>query len=167
MMNDLRKLLEESHKDLHQWFLFYQECVLIDEAQYANRCLVIFKKILLFHLQFEEQYLLNEHLQQLKWPVKVYRLEHKKLSSKLDSLFDLTKTYFNLSGRKKRLALLTLIEYQLQFYRLMEHHEQREEKDLFFYIPNNVDKTLWLLPYQEITETIFKFKAHLKNVLIQ
>ncbi|MCY4045302.1 MAG: hypothetical protein OXE99_09500 [Cellvibrionales bacterium] len=155
----LKKHLEESHKDLHQWFLLYQECLVAGLDQSAIRTLEVFEQILVFHLTFEDQWLLKDALSTTRWPITVYRKEHEKLEAALSKLKRKTADYLTFSGRKKRHALISLIEDQLRFYHLMEHHEEREEQDLFLFMPD-LSASLWVVPYKKLLDSFLSFKEN-------
>jgi len=136
-MSALQVQLEESHKDLFQWFLFLQESLLLANDKHAKKAFEVFSVFFQAHLAFENQYLLNstsiEH-EHLQWKPLVYQKEHEKLLRMLESLKDELLAYFQLSGRHKRLALLDVLANQQVFRRVMEHHELREEQDLFLHL---------------------------------
>lgn len=134
-MDVLKNQLAESHKDLHQWFLFHQECLLLGEDILAMQAYDAFMSYLQKHIQFENQYLLNDmRLNDGRWPLEVYRKEHDKLDAMLVRLSQMLVDYQRLQGRRKRLALLELLDYEQTLRHVMEHHEEREEMDLFSHV---------------------------------
>lgn len=133
-MSRLRHLLEESHKDLHQWFLLHQECLLLQRDDEALQAFSAFSVFLREHLNFENTWLLPamQVMQvELRWPLTVYEKEHEKLLHKLERQNNALAQYLEMQGRRRRLALLSLLDLEQSLYHVMEHHEQREEKDLF------------------------------------
>ncbi len=56
MLNDV---LRDNHQDLYQWFLFHQECLLLNHEEYAAQCLHVFQSLLKAHIDFENQQLLS------------------------------------------------------------------------------------------------------------
>lgn len=135
-MSPLALALQESHQDLQRWFLYHQECLLLAHDNFARQSLAAFSEYLTTHLRFENQQLLPcfSDNSLLQWPVTVYVKEHEKLLSMLANIEALLQDYVSFVGRKKRLALLTLLDVEQAFCHVMEHHEQREEKDLFVHI---------------------------------
>jgi hypothetical protein len=160
----LKDLLEESHKDLHLWFLLHQECLVANYESDALQALKNFQRILLFHLDFEEQRLLKHNNDATRWPVSVYQKEHDKIKRQLDKLIVKTQSYLDFSGRKKRHALISLIEDQLRFYHLLEHHEEREEQDLFLFLPE-IPIHVWASPYQILLDSFSSFKENVVRKL--
>ncbi|NRB42425.1 MAG: hypothetical protein HRU20_28810 [Pseudomonadales bacterium] len=136
MLNPLRLALEESHKDLMQWFLMHQECLLLGDDSQAQTAFLAFSDFLQTHLQFENSYVLKT-AEDLRWPLKVYQKEHDKLLLMLNKIARLLNAYYPLQGRKKRLALLEVLGYQGSFLHVMEHHEEREEQDLFLQLDDD------------------------------
>lgn len=140
-MNHLRNSLEESHKDLYQWFLLHQECLLLHNDADAQLAFLAFTEYLHAHLEFENQHLLNSVVMTkmpLRWAIPVYEKEHEKLQKMLAKLAMYLQHYYALTGRDKRLALLVLLDEEQTLRHVMEHHEQREEQDLFLHLPDSV-----------------------------
>lgn len=132
-MPSLQDDLHESHRDLRQWLLFHQECLLLGDADKALLAWQAFSRILGMHIDFENRYLLQpevEGRQALRWPVNVYRKEHDKLLAMQVDINTRLSQYAGFDGRYRRLALLELLDVELRFVHVLEHHEQREEDDL-------------------------------------
>ena len=132
-MASILELLEEGHKDLHQWFTFHLECLLVQQDELADQAWQTFTGYLQKHLNFEStEFLQNAWLAdlELQWPVIVYQKEHEKLEQLLKKQGIRLESYYQLAGRKKRLALLEVVDKALTLQHVMEHHEQREEQDL-------------------------------------
>ena len=53
-MTDLRNYLQESHKDIMQWFLLHQECLLLGDDSQAKNAFEIFSDYLSQHMDFED-----------------------------------------------------------------------------------------------------------------
>lgn len=127
--------LEISHRKLRQLFLMQQECLLLAEDEKAWQLMTVFADYLKAHLLFEEQHLFSlfsdSTKQVLRWQPLVYQKEHEKLLQLLAKNIAMLQSYSKLVGREKRLALLELLAKQNQFEHVLEHHEQREESDLF------------------------------------
>ena len=115
----------------------HQECLLLRDDKRSIQAFQGFVIFLKTHLQFENNYILSLQTleESLRWPIKVYQKEHDKLLKMLDKTTNLLNEYYLLSGRRKRLALLEVLDYQSTFLHVMEHHEEREEQDLFLYLP--------------------------------
>lgn len=142
--HQLRFQLEESHKDLKQWFLMHQECLLLGDDHHAALAFDGFQAYLLAHLRFENNNLLSQDVHDLRWAVKVYRKEHDKLEQMLEKSVSLLRGYYLLEGRRKRVALLEVLDFQRSFLHVMEHHEEREEQDLFLKLTYDADTlSLW------------------------
>lgn len=135
-MNDLQIALIESHKDLKQWFLMHQECLLLGDDSCAADAFNGFYTYLREHLQFENTHLLLGD-KPLRWSLKVYKKEHDKLLLMAEKADKQLTSFYGMSGRKKRLALLVVLERQSTFMHVLEHHEEREEQDLFLHIPDD------------------------------
>lgn len=169
-MCDLRNRLEESHKDLHQWFLLHQECLLLqnNENEYAQQAFSVFADFLQQHLQFENAVLLPVlHHADLRWGIHVYAKEHEKMQKMLRDVETLLQHFCRLQGREKRLALLDMLDKEQSFYHLMEHHEQREEQDLFLHLEKLESSAIrqWLLVEEALHKRHDSFKQHLKQFL--
>ena len=96
-----------------------------------------FADFLKAHLAFENEYILPgaEALQlKLRWGILVYSKEHEKLLAMLSDIHAALCHYHGLQGRERRLGLLSLLEREQSLYHVMEHHEQREEQDLFLHL---------------------------------
>lgn len=141
LRNPLQNSLLESHKDLHQWFLLHQECLLLGYDEHACKTLDVFADYLHQHIDFENNALLplfnldsvvdEAEAIALRWQPGVYLKEHKKLLTILQKQQQQLRAYIKLQGRRKRLALLEVLDAESTFIHVMEHHEQREEQDLF------------------------------------
>jgi hypothetical protein len=171
-MSLLKGQLEESHKDLHQWFLLHQECLLLQQDEQAQQAFAAFEHYLMTHITFENDHVLsalqNAH-GNLRWNITVYEKEHEKLLVMLGALKNLLASYYLLKGREKRLALLEVLDKQQSFYHVMEHHEEREEQDLFMHL-HLIDvsvEELWLKVESELFEKYNTNKQSLKILLEQ
>lgn len=135
-MPTLRNLLEESHKDLHQWVLMHQEALLLRHENNARVALMGLSEYLHAHVNFENSHILSrDDLDECRWPVRVYLKEHDKLLSLLDKNHQRFEHFCHLNGRAQRLYLIEYLDSLGSFYHVMEHHEQREEQDLFDRLP--------------------------------
>lgn len=165
-MQRLRNLLEESHKDLKQWFLFHQECLLLAEDEWALKAFSIFSDYLLKHLAFENAFLLSSSVQNLRWPVNVYQKEHDKLLLMQAKSEVLLNRLVLLDGRRRRLFLLELLDQQQSFMHVMEHHEEREEQDLFLHIQESSSALeQWIQIDNALTQEHQHAKQQLKKLL--
>lgn len=136
-MSNLLNLLQESHKDLNQWFLLHQECLLLGDDTAAQAAFSQFARHLQQHIGFENQVVLaamQTEATALRWRPDLYLKEHDKIEKMLARLERLLSSYYRLAGRRKRLALLELVEIEQTLKGVMEHHEQREETDLFLHM---------------------------------
>ena len=131
---NLAESITEHHKDLYQWFLLHQEALLCDELILAGEAWQHFESGLRLHIALENEHLFSDNysvleLDKLTWGVHVYQKEHNKIEDLLDKLSDMLLMFKKITGRKKRLALLGLLEKQISFRQVLEHHEEREERD--------------------------------------
>lgn len=170
-MAALIERLEVSHRKLRQLLLMSQECLLLSEDDKALLLITAFSTYLKTHLAFEDDDLLplmvGQTAKALRWQPLVYQKEHEKIVQLLHINFRLLQSYLRLQGREKRLALLELLAKQNQFEHVLEHHEQREESDLFLLLKQQPKALLsqllerWqgieqacLQPYQESIKAI-------------
>lgn len=136
-MSNLRNHLQESHKDLTQWFLLHQECLLLRDDESSKKAFNVFSDYLNRHIQFENEVVLvsmQSVEDSLRWKVHLYKKEHDKIEKLLVKLEEKLSQYYQLQGRRKRLALLEVLDDEQSFKHVMEHHEQREEDDLFLHL---------------------------------
>jgi hypothetical protein len=168
-MSQLRNSLEESHKDLYQWFLLHQECLLLHNDDDARLAFLAFTEYLQAHLEFENEYLLNVQVMTgipLRWPLDVYQKEHAKLDKILAKLAGYLQHYYGLAGREKRLALLAVLDEEQTFRHVMEHHELREEQDLFSHLPDSLAlHELWSDMQVRLVDKYAALKERLKLLL--
>lgn len=167
-MQTLQAALQSSHEDLQQWFLLHQECLLLGNDPLAMQALHAFADYLNQHIHFENHTLFTaiaDSAGTLRWPLPVYHKEHDKLQKMLQGLQQRTGQYQGFTGRYKRLALLELLDEQQRFRHVMEHHEQREEQDLFLLI-NQLPEHLFLLEqWQQIDRQLLQQFAPLRQSL--
>ena len=163
-MNHLKQALEESHKDLHQWFLMHQECLLLGHDAHSQCAFSVFTEILETHLHFENEYLLK-HTLTGRWPLKVYVKEHDKLLQLLAKIAKRLESFYQLQGRLKRLALLEILDQENVFLHVMEHHEEREEQDLFLQLPDDKNLYQHWLHCEKALQRFADDKAMLKEFL--
>lgn len=127
--------LANSHKELRRLFLLVQESLLLSQDDQALTLFRAFSDYLSAHLRFEDEHLfplVDQAL--LRWQLVVYQKEHQKIMQLLQQIDALLSSYVTLQGREKRLALLELLEQQSRFVHVLEHHEQREESDVFLQV---------------------------------
>lgn len=148
----LTAALEDNHKDLYQWFLLHQECLLIADDEKARQAYKAFDDFLRQHIQFENEYLLSDlastDFSQLRWQPNVYLKEHDKVLDLLTNVQVMLHQYFEAKGRIKRLLLLELLEWEGRMRHVIEHHEQREEQDLFLHIADQHEQ--WFNLYEPL-----------------
>lgn len=158
-------MLEENHKDLYQWFLLHQECLLIGDDEYAQQGFLAFADILKQHMDFENNYIFTEVCKlkaPSRWDMHVYRKEHEKIEKLLLNVQEQLQAYLSSSGRMKRLHLLELLEKQSTLRHVLEHHEQREEQDIFLQLTDDV-----LKPWQQVEQGLERQYKGLKQQLKQ
>ena len=170
-MSTLRNHLQESHKDLTQWFLLHQECLLLGDALSADKAFMVFSDYLNQHILFENTVVLvaMQPVEEcLRWKLHLYKQEHDKIEKLLAKLESRLISYYLLQGRRKRLALLEILDDEQSFKHVMEHHEQREEDDLFLHFDGVLsdDATAkWLDTNKKLTEQYSELKQSLKVLL--
>lgn len=136
-MNSSDRLIHcvcEHHKSLYQWFLLHQEGLLTHHIVMAQKAWRVFEGGLRLHLELENEYLFSStsnvlQTGELRWSKHVYLKEHDKVLKLLDQLSEMLLEFYDFEGRKKRLALLEVLEKQMTFRHVLEHHEEREEMD--------------------------------------
>lgn len=170
-MTILIEQLERSHKKLRQLLLMSQECLLLSKDDKAELLIMAFSAYLQAHLEFEDCHMfplfVSERAKTLRWQPLVYQKEHEKIVQLLELNLALFNSYLGFEGREKRLALLELLAKQNQFEHVLEHHEQREESDMFLQLKHLSEKELeglaehWqaiekgcLKPYQQSIQAI-------------
>lgn len=170
-MSNLRNHLQESHKDLTQWFLLHQECLLLNNDEFANKAFAAFSEYLQHHIEFENNIILTAMQpfeDRLRWKLHLYKKEHDKIEQLLGKLDSKLTQYYQMQDRRKRLALLAILESEQLLKHVMEHHEQREEDDLFIYFEELLSENItmqWLTINQQLTERHDEFKQFLKQFL--
>ena len=134
MQSCLAQILADSHRDLRRWFLYHQECLLLRQDHFAEQTFAAFSNYLTAHIHFENSALytsIADEALPLQWPLRVYEKEHEKILAMLEKNQQMVNEYMAMRGREKRFALLELLDTQGSFLHVLEHHEEREEKDLF------------------------------------
>lgn len=94
----------------------------------------------------------------------VYRKEHDKIERLLVNVEEQLKQYLLETGRKKRLHLLELLEKQSTLRHMLEHHEQREEQDIFLHLTDDV-LAPWQVIQQSLDNSYTPLKEQLKKLL--
>lgn len=167
VLHPLASALQESHQDLQRWFLYHQECLLLNHDDYAVRSFQVFSHFLTRHIYFENKHLLAYLQQQAvatQWPLAVYQKEHEKLLVMLEKNHRYLLDYVQMQGREKRLALLELLDVQRSLRQLMEHHDEREEKDLLLKLPVLLPENI-LAQWQQINRQLQEENSVLANTL--
>lgn len=133
-ISPLTRCITEHHSALYQWFLLHQEALLCRQFDYAKQAWEVFESGLLLHLSLENTYLFSSEQQlldesKLRWNVNLYQKEHGKIEQLLSKLSKMLVELYVFDGRVQRLALLEVLEKQISFRQVLEHHEEREEMD--------------------------------------
>ena len=128
----LTSAIAEQHKDLWQWYLLQQEALILHEYALAQQLWSVFATGLQQHIEFENRQLfattmIEQHA--WRWPASLYIKEHQKILSLMQKISDRYEAFITLTGRRQRIAILELLEQQMQFRQVLEHHEAREEQD--------------------------------------
>ena len=128
----LTPAIAEQHKDLWQWYLLQQEALILHEYALAQQLWTVFATGLQQHIEFENRQLfattmIEQHT--WRWPASLYIQEHEKILSLMQKISDRYDAFMALTGRRQRIAILELLEQQMQFRQVLEHHEAREEQD--------------------------------------
>lgn len=167
-MMPLNTALAENHKDLYQWFLLHQECLLLSEDDLAQQAFAAFSDLLQQHIHFENTYVLAELTQlnaALRWPQSVYLKEHEKILKLLAAVNESLQRYSASQGRVKRLCLLELLEQQQTLRNVLEHHEEREEQDLLLALHSDAVKEQGYAAYLQCELQHASLKQRLKAFL--
>jgi hemerythrin-like domain-containing protein len=114
----------------HLLRLLQQErlALLAGEIAQARDLLTIMQALQETHIADEESRLLPRLPQTARWPARIYIAEHRKLVS---MLADLCAALAPLAARVEDGATrITLLDAQMPFKHVLEHHFEREEKGL-------------------------------------
>jgi hypothetical protein len=136
-MSELRNLLEEDHRKMACWFLWHQECLLLQEDDFARFAFDEFSALLSQHIAFENGVILpavENAGGAMQWKPELYRVEHEKIERLRQNLKTGLEQLFLLRGKSRRLQLLQFLQEEQTLQRVLDHHEQREEKDLFLFL---------------------------------
>ena len=102
--------------------------LLAGEIAQARDLLALMQALQETHIADEEKRLLPRLPQSARWPARIYIAEHQKLTS---MLADLRAALAPLSARIEDGATrLALLDAQMPFKHVLEHHFEREEKGL-------------------------------------
>lgn len=166
---DLQQVLTDNHSDIRQWHLLHQECLLLGLDQQAQQSFSAFIAVLRLHIQFENEHLLYQpeavDSDSLRFALVVYQKEHDKILQLLQQLETDVAQYLQAKGRVKRMLLLDLLEKHFRLAGVLEHHEQREEEDLFLQINHLPLQKLWQQTYAPLEAKLLPFKQQLKAQL--
>ncbi|EQD63839.1 hypothetical protein B2A_02200 [mine drainage metagenome] len=119
----------------HLLRLLQQErlALLAGEIAQARDLLASMQALQETHIADEENLLIPRLSQSARWPARIYIAEHRKLAS---MLADLRAALKPLSARIEDGATrLALLDAQMPFKHVLEHHFEREEKGLLVEIP--------------------------------
>lgn len=168
-LQHLQQALTEHHGDIRQWHLLHQECLLLGLDAQSLQSFTAFSDILTLHINFENEHLLYQAAavngDTLRFGLLVYQKEHDKILQLLDKLHTDVQDYLNATGRVKRLLLLDLLEKHFRLAGVLDHHEQREESDLFLHINHLPLQQQWLETYAPLENKLLAFKQQLKQQL--
>ncbi len=123
--------LRHCHTFMDECFLLHQEALIAARPRLALRLLVLFWRALRLHIEQEEQVLLpavGAAAERLRWPPRLYHGEHRKLESLLRAI---GRELWARRGGMSRREVIELIEREKTFKHVTEHHNLREEQDLF------------------------------------
>jgi len=123
--------LERCHLAMDECFLLHQEALVAGRPRLALRLLVPFWRMLRLHIRQEEEVLLpavGAAASDLRWPVRLYAGEHRKLETLLGGIA--RELWPRRRGMSRR-EVIELIEREKTFKHVTEHHNLREEQDLF------------------------------------
>lgn len=127
--------LQHQHRRLERIFRLHQIALVGGKPRRALALLQGYRRLLHVHTQQEEQLFdaaLGAGLP-TRWPVRTYRAEHQKLFALIDSLCD---KIVSLPDKKlPALCLVALIEREKTIKGVAEHHQAREEQDLYELLP--------------------------------
>jgi len=151
----LTQKIETQHKDLFQCFLFFQEALMLNDRAVIAESWQAFHQGLLLHIKFEDECLFSQQYfsdEQWQWRCLVYQKEHQKIIKLLEGLDHKINHFLQLDkeralaqfpqsswSRVQRLMILALIEQSIQLRHVLEHHEEREEKDALIFIQEELN----------------------------
>ena len=122
-----------AHERLDEIFALHQELLLLREPELPLEVLAAYKKLLLEHMQHEEQLLFpifEREPAHPRWPLLLYQGQHKKLLGLLDSCLAALERAKS-RGRLERAFVIALLERETTFKHLAEHHDGAERQGFF------------------------------------
>lgn len=123
--------LEHQHRWLEDMFLRHQEALLVQAPHRARRLLRRYRRLLKAHTRREE-WLFEAVVgasTATRWPVGTYRAEHRRLIELVDALC--AEIEYLPDAPIPAPRLIELIERGSRIKRVAEHHQTREEQDLY------------------------------------
>ncbi len=120
--------IEAQHRQIIDLLQQHRLTLLEGNLGKALRQLQILRNLQVEHIAFEETELLPQLGANARWPAKVYLAEHRKLESMLSRLLQ-ELTVLPIKTRNGEL-ILRLLEREMPFKHVLEHHFEREEKAL-------------------------------------
>lgn len=131
--------LRREHLQLERLFQRHQLALVTGSTRQAQRCLRRYRELLDAHTRIEDRLL--ETVCRLglatRWPVAAYRAEHRKLSALLDRLCGEIEALPD--GALPAPRLIELIEREKTLKGVAEHHQAREEQDLYTLLDRSPD----------------------------
>ncbi len=120
--------IEAQHRQLTELFQQHRLTLFAGELGKALQQLQNLRQVQAAHITQEETELLPRLDTDARWPAKVYLAEHRKLEVMLARLMGELK---DLPGKTRDATLiLSLLEREMPFKHVLEHHFEREEKAL-------------------------------------
>lgn len=124
-------LLLQQHVALGDLFARHQEALLERRWEEAARRLEDYAGHLRCHIELEERYVLPHggHRKALRWPIEVYRAEHRRIEQLLDNAAQRLERAC--ATRITAATIISLLDEERTLKHLIEHHHDREEQGLF------------------------------------
>ncbi len=120
--------IEAQHRQLIELFQQHRLTLFAGELGKALQQLQNLRQVQAEHIALEETELLPQLGAEARWPAKTYLAEHRKLEVMLAGLM---RELQGLPGQTRDAALiLSLLEREMPFKHVLEHHFEREEKAL-------------------------------------
>ncbi len=144
-----RKLqrLKHQHRRLERLFARHQEALVAQAPRRAAGFLSRYRGLLAAHTAQEEQWLaLLQTLDiRTRWPVRVYRAEHKRFTRQVAALEASIRALPDEAMAPAR--LIELIEREKTLKGLSQHHHACEEEDLYRTLHGVLDAPVVLVPF--------------------
>ncbi len=122
--------IEAQHRQLIELFQQHRLTLFAGELGKARQQLQNLCQLQAVHITLEETELLPRLGANARWPAKVYLAEHRKLETMLAGLMQ--ELHALPEQTQNATLILSLLEREMPFKHVLEHHFEREEKALLY-----------------------------------